>query len=164
MLKLHDRHRACTSCSGNIYLISSSEPKCLMWSLLQHQWLPNRSSHSQLKGLYLIRPNIGHLLAFTRPDIAYVVNRLSQFKHRLTDIHWQAAKRIFRYLAGTISHGLFLRKDSPLSLHTLRRRLGRWRRWLCLDQWLYSLSWYNTHCLVFKETKGSCMVFNRSRI
>lgn len=42
-------------------------------------------------------------LAFTRPDIAYSVNRLSQFMHRPTDEHWQAAKRILRYLAGTLS-------------------------------------------------------------
>lgn len=65
------------------------------------------------------RTVIGSLqyLAFTRPDIAYAVNRLSQFMHRPTDIHWQAAKRILRYLAGTTSHGILLRKDSPLSLH-----------------------------------------------
>ena len=56
-------------------------------------------------------------LAFTRPDIAYAVNRLSQFIHRPTDIHWQAAKRILRYLAGTASHGILLRPNSPLSLH-----------------------------------------------
>ncbi|KAG7559324.1 hypothetical protein ISN45_Aa05g009200 [Arabidopsis thaliana x Arabidopsis arenosa] len=56
-------------------------------------------------------------LAFTRPDIAYAVNRLSQFMHRPTDIHWQAAKRILRYLAGTASHGILLRSNSPPSLH-----------------------------------------------
>lgn len=56
-------------------------------------------------------------LSFTRPDIAYAVNRLSQFMHCPTDIHWQAVKRILRYLAGTASHGIFLRSDAPLSLH-----------------------------------------------
>lgn len=65
------------------------------------------------------RTVIGSLqyLAFTRPDIAYAVNRLSQFMHRPTDLHWQAAKRVLRYLAGIASHGIHLRKDSPLSLH-----------------------------------------------
>ena len=56
-------------------------------------------------------------LLFTRPDIAYSVNKLSQFMHKPTDLHWQAAKRVLRYLAGTISHGIFLSTNSPLSLH-----------------------------------------------
>lgn len=56
-------------------------------------------------------------MSFTRPDIAYSINRLSQFMHRLTDVHWQATKRILRYLACTISHGIFLSAKSPLSLH-----------------------------------------------
>lgn len=56
-------------------------------------------------------------LCFTRPDIAYSVNRLSQFMHRPTDEHWQAVKRVLRYLAGTLSHGILLRRNTPLSLH-----------------------------------------------
>lgn len=65
------------------------------------------------------RTVIGSLqyLSFTRPDIAYAVNRLSQFMHRPTELHWQAAKRMLRYLAGTTSHGILLRKDSPITLH-----------------------------------------------
>ena len=38
-------------------------------------------------------------LQFTRLDIAFAVNRLSQFMHKPTEDHWQAAKRILRYLA-----------------------------------------------------------------
>lgn len=56
-------------------------------------------------------------LAFTRPDIAYAVNRLSQFMHRPTDAHWQAAKRVLRYLAGTSTHGIFFSAANNLSLH-----------------------------------------------
>lgn len=56
-------------------------------------------------------------LAFTRPDIAFAVNRLSQFMHRPTNAHWQAAKRVLCYLAGTFTHGIFIRANSPLSLH-----------------------------------------------
>lgn len=42
------------------------------------------------------RKLIGSLqyLAFTRLDIAYAVNKLSQFMHKPTQDHWQAAKRI----------------------------------------------------------------------
>lgn len=56
-------------------------------------------------------------LAFTRPDIAYAVNRLSLFMHKPTTDHWQAAKRVLRYLSGTLSYEIFLCKNSPLTLH-----------------------------------------------
>lgn len=56
-------------------------------------------------------------LAFTRPDIAYAVHGLSQFMHRPTTDHWQATKCVLRYLSGTITHDIFLRNDSPLTLH-----------------------------------------------
>ena len=56
-------------------------------------------------------------LSITHPDIAYSINRLSQFMHRPTDNHWQAAKRVLLYLAGTLSHGIMLRRNTPLSLH-----------------------------------------------
>lgn len=37
--------------------------------------------------------------------------------HAPTDEHWQAVKRVLRYLAGTPSHGIFLRRNNSLSLH-----------------------------------------------
>ncbi|XP_019086378.1 PREDICTED: uncharacterized protein LOC109126912 [Camelina sativa] len=56
-------------------------------------------------------------LSFTRPDIAFAVNRLSQFMQTPTTDHWQDAKRVLRYLVGTRSLGIFLRRDAPLSIH-----------------------------------------------
>lgn len=56
-------------------------------------------------------------LAFTRPDIAYAVNKLSQFMHKPTDFHWQAVKRVLRYLTGTSAHGVYIRANTPLTLH-----------------------------------------------
>lgn len=56
-------------------------------------------------------------LAFTRPDISYAVNRLSQFMHNPTDEHWKAAKRILRYLVGTSTNGILLQQNNPLTLH-----------------------------------------------
>ncbi|KAJ9556427.1 hypothetical protein OSB04_011041 [Centaurea solstitialis] len=56
-------------------------------------------------------------LAFTRPDISFAVNKLSQFMHSPTQTHWQALKRLLRYLKGTLHHGLFLNRKSPLALH-----------------------------------------------
>lgn len=56
-------------------------------------------------------------LAFTRPNISFAVNMLSQFMHQPTENHWQAAKRVLRYLAGTTSHGIYMKVGSPLTLH-----------------------------------------------
>ena len=33
-------------------------------------------------------------MSFTRPDIAYAVNKLSQFMQALSDLHWKAVKRV----------------------------------------------------------------------
>lgn len=65
------------------------------------------------------RSAVGSLqyLAFTRPDISYAVNKLSQYMHAPTTDHWQAAKRVLRYLAGTASHGLFFSCANNTSLH-----------------------------------------------
>jgi len=56
-------------------------------------------------------------LMFTRLDICYVVNKVCQFMHALTESHWAAVKRILRYLKGTSSYGIHLTRGSSLSLH-----------------------------------------------
>lgn len=65
------------------------------------------------------RATVGSLqyLGLTRPDIAFAVNRLSQYMHQPTDIHWEAVKRVLRYLAGTVTHGIFFSASTPLTLH-----------------------------------------------
>lgn len=37
--------------------------------------------------------------------------------HRPSEEHWNAAKRVLLYLSGTLTHGIFLRANSPISLH-----------------------------------------------
>ncbi|XP_019095570.1 PREDICTED: uncharacterized protein LOC109130458 [Camelina sativa] len=56
-------------------------------------------------------------LAFTRLDISYAVNRLSQFMHQPTDEHFKAAKRVLRYLVGTTTHIIFVAAKNSLNLH-----------------------------------------------
>ena len=42
----------------------------------------------------------------TQPDIAFTVSTLSQFLENPSQIHWEAVKKIFRYLKGKKSHKL----------------------------------------------------------
>ncbi|XP_049355694.1 uncharacterized mitochondrial protein AtMg00810-like [Solanum verrucosum] len=67
---------------------------------------------------FMYRKMVGSLqyLSFTRPDIQYAVNMASQFLHQPRLIHFQAIKRIFRYLKGTPAHGLQLNKNTFHSL------------------------------------------------
>jgi hypothetical protein len=56
----------------------------------------------------LFRNTVGALqcLCITRPDISFCVNKLAQFMHNPTDLHWQAVKRLLRYLKQTVHFGL----------------------------------------------------------
>ncbi|CAL1396588.1 unnamed protein product [Linum trigynum] len=56
-------------------------------------------------------------LSFTRPDISFAVNHVSQFQHSPTDNHWEAVKRILRYLRGTINRGPEFSEPTSLHVH-----------------------------------------------
>ncbi|XP_066320082.1 secreted RxLR effector protein 161-like [Miscanthus floridulus] len=46
-------------------------------------------------------------LAHTQPDLTFSVGYVSRFMQRPTTEHQQAVKRIIRYVAGTLDHGLY---------------------------------------------------------
>lgn len=52
----------------------------------------------------------------TRPDIAYSVNKLSQFLQHPTKLHWIACKWLLRYLKGTCAYGLKFSLATSFSL------------------------------------------------
>lgn len=52
-----------------------------------------------------------YIAVCTRPDIAHSVSFLSQFNDCYSEVHWKAAKRILRYLKGTINHRLVYEKS-----------------------------------------------------
>ncbi|XP_031282075.1 uncharacterized protein LOC116140604 [Pistacia vera] len=66
----------------------------------------------------LYRSTIGTLqyLTLSRPDIAYSINKLIQFLKALTQLHWQACKRLLRYLKGTTHFGVHFTKVSRFHL------------------------------------------------
>ncbi|KAJ9540484.1 hypothetical protein OSB04_026990 [Centaurea solstitialis] len=55
-------------------------------------------------------------LTFTRPDIAYAVQQICLFMHAPREPHYNALKRILRYLQGTLHLGLQLYHSSPNQL------------------------------------------------
>ncbi|BBN68061.1 transposable element gene, partial [Prunus dulcis] len=55
-------------------------------------------------------------LSATRPDMMYVVSLLSRFMEKPTELHYQAAKRVLRYLKGTVDYGLFYKKGKSNEL------------------------------------------------
>jgi hypothetical protein len=51
-------------------------------------------------------------LSLTDLDLSFVVNRVCQCMYRPLKPHWQAVKRILRYLKHTLSHGLLHRTSN----------------------------------------------------
>jgi transposase InsO family protein len=62
--------------------------------------LPDGKVYRELVGALL------YLASNTRPDISYAVSVLSRFMSSPTESHWNAAKRVLRYLKGTINQSL----------------------------------------------------------
>lgn len=52
----------------------------------------------------------------TRPDIVYAVNELARHCSNPSTQHWVAAKRVLRYLAGTIDRGLVFQGNLGMNL------------------------------------------------
>ena len=42
-----------------------------------------------------------HLAVGMRPDIVFAILMVAQFSNKPSMVHWEAVKRIYRYLAGT---------------------------------------------------------------
>lgn len=56
--------------------------------------------------------SIMYLAVCTRPDIAHAASFLSQFNNCHSETHWKAAKRVLRYLKGTIDYSIVYQKSS----------------------------------------------------
>ncbi|KAL0377948.1 UNVERIFIED_CONTAM: Retrovirus-related Pol polyprotein from transposon RE1 [Sesamum radiatum] len=89
---------------------------------------------------------VGRLLylGFTRPDISYGVQQLSQFLQHPCESHWQAALHIVRYLKGTPHTGLFFPSSNSLTLQAFCD--ADWASCSILDdQLLVSVSFWALH-------------------
>lgn len=87
-------------------------PMCAFTSLTLRDGVPleDGSDYRTLVG------SLQYML-LTRPDIAFVVRKLSQFMHKPTTTHQLAAKRVLRYLKGTYTSGIFLARSNQHTLY-----------------------------------------------
>jgi histone deacetylase 1/2 len=56
-------------------------------------------------------------LTLTRPDISFAVNKVCQFLSQPTTVHYEAVKRILRYIKGTAFTGVFIQKTASTVLN-----------------------------------------------
>jgi len=57
-----------------------------------------------------------YLSVCTRPDIAQAVGALSRYMAAPTTTHWQAARSVLAYLAGTVTAGITYTRSAPSAL------------------------------------------------
>ena len=90
-------------CKPSPTLLSSSEKL----SLTEEEPLNQKDSTNY-------RSLVGALqyLTLTKPDISFAINKVCQFLHAPTTVHWTAAKRIVRYVKNTMNLGLTFNKSS----------------------------------------------------
>jgi len=55
-------------------------------------------------------------LNLTRHELSFAINKLAQFMHKPTSLHFQHLKRLLRYLKATINFGILLMKTHALTL------------------------------------------------
>ena len=90
-----------TPSATNIHLSSDLAPK----SEVEEEYM-SRVPYSNAVG------SLMYAMVCTRPDIAHVVSVVSRFMENPGKEHWQAVKRIFRYLRGTSDVGLIYGGDT----------------------------------------------------
>nr|KYP46381.1 hypothetical protein KK1_032028 [Cajanus cajan] len=76
------------------------------------------SNHTLLEDPSHFRGLVGALpyLTFTRLDLSYNVNYVSQFMHAPTVMHFKMVQRILQYVKGTINVGLHFTSNTTLDL------------------------------------------------
>ncbi|KAL9239098.1 hypothetical protein vseg_013449 [Gypsophila vaccaria] len=86
--------------------------------MVHHPYL-TQETHTISCSVSTYRSVVGSLqyLSLICPDIAYSVNKLTQFMQKPQLTHWITLKRLFRYLQGTIHFGLQLHLTHSLQIH-----------------------------------------------
>ncbi|KAJ9555731.1 hypothetical protein OSB04_010345 [Centaurea solstitialis] len=95
-------------------LLASKPANTPMVSHLYH----STDSGKLMDDPYKYRRLIGRLLYlnFTRPDISFTVNKFSQFLASPTEVHWQAAIQLLKYVKKQPGQGIFLSAESSTQI------------------------------------------------
>lgn len=90
--------------------------------MLSNQKLSKHGRIDRLKDPHQYKSIVGALQydTLTHLEISYSVNKLCQFLARPLESHWKAAKRVIRYLSGTMNYGLHLQPTSADTKFSLR--------------------------------------------
>ncbi|CAL9019596.1 unnamed protein product [Prunus brigantina] len=78
----------------------------------------SKDGEGKLVNSTMFRSLVGNLmyLAATRLDIIFSVSLVSRFMKKPYSNHWEAAKRILRYVKGTVDYGIFYEANIPINL------------------------------------------------
>ena len=78
----------------------------------------SKDGEGKLVNSTVFRSLVGNLmyLTATRPDIMFAVSLISRFMEKPYSNHWEAAKRILRYVKGTMNYGVFYQANLPINL------------------------------------------------
>ncbi|CAM8997347.1 unnamed protein product [Rhodiola kirilowii] len=68
--------------------------------------LPNTGDAVSQLGYSQVIGCLMYAMTSTRPDIAYAVGKLSRYTSNPSTYHWEAIRRVLKYLKGTINYGL----------------------------------------------------------
>ena len=68
--------------------------------------LPDDENPTNINEYQKLIGYLTYVATATRPDLASAVGRLLKYMSRPSDEHWKGAKRILRYIKGTINYGL----------------------------------------------------------
>ena len=118
---------------------------------------------SKYKGKLLANPIlyrrlIGRLLylTLTRPDITYVVHRLSQFVSKPRELYLLTVHRILQYIKGSPGNGLFF--SSTFDLHIKSFCNANWARCPNTKRSLIGYAMYLGECLIAWRSKKQGVV------
>lgn len=102
-----------------LHRVSMENCKPTSTPLYPSEWIArNTGSSLGTEDSFRYRSIVGGLqyLTLTRPDISFAVNKVCQFLAQPTEVHWEAVKRILRYVKGTLDTGLTIHKSPSVGI------------------------------------------------